>query len=135
MIFLHHALVSYQDWPEFKKIIGGKYIAAETGGSVYRHDVNIPLKIVNNRHPVTKGLKDFTVFDETYGQCETGDKIEPLLSTSHPESMPYVAWINAYENSKIIYIQNGHGPQIFSDPNYRKLLQQAIEWLVKSVQN
>src|SRR5210317_2080941 len=26
MLFLHHSLVSYQDWPEFQQIIGGKYL-------------------------------------------------------------------------------------------------------------
>ncbi len=29
MVFLHHALVSYQHWDEFEKIVGGKYIETE----------------------------------------------------------------------------------------------------------
>ena len=30
MVFLHHSLVSYQDWPEFRQIIGGKYLQQMT---------------------------------------------------------------------------------------------------------
>jgi len=29
MVFLHHALVSYQHWDEFIKIVGGKYIESD----------------------------------------------------------------------------------------------------------
>src|SRR4030042_3297568 len=31
MVFLHHSLVSYQNWDEFKNIIGGKYWQEEYG--------------------------------------------------------------------------------------------------------
>src|SRR5207245_1252022 len=71
-VVLHHALVSYQHWPEYEKIIGGRYpeaegksgvVTAETG---YQHDVEIPVLIVAKEHPVTAGLKDFTIHDEIY---------------------------------------------------------------------
>ncbi len=132
-IFLHHSLVSYQDWPEFQSIIGGKYNREDSllGPSTYLHDTDIELQVMNPNHPITKGLSDFTFFDETYGNCPTLSTIEPLLATSHPNSMPYLAWVKEYGKSKIVYIQNGHGPQIFKDSNYRTLLQQAIDWTIQ----
>jgi type 1 glutamine amidotransferase len=33
---------------------------------------------------------------------------------------------------KVIYIQLGHGPSAYSNPNYRKLIQQAIEWSART---
>jgi type 1 glutamine amidotransferase len=45
--------------------------------------------------------------------------------------MRYLAWVNHYGNSDVIYIQLGHGPSGYSNPNFRKLLQQAIEWSAK----
>lgn len=30
-----------------------------------------------------------------------------------------------------LYIQLGHGPSGYSNPNFRKLIQQAIEWSAK----
>lgn len=43
MLFLHHTLVSYQNWPEFKKIIGGKYYRnhPKRGPSTFQHNVEL----------------------------------------------------------------------------------------------
>ena len=137
MIFLHHSLVSYQDWDEFQRIIGGKYyekatvLNGDTLKSTYQHDVTIPVKIENKRHPVTKGLKDFEIFDEVYGKFSTQPGIKPLLSTTHPGSSRYIAWINPYGRTDVLFIQLGHGPEAFANPNFRKLLQQGISWSVQ----
>lgn len=134
MIFLHHSLVSYQKWPEFVRIVGGQYhtnavvVNGDTLHANYAHDVSIPVKIENTKHAVTRGLKDFVLFDEVYSDVEIIPAVQPLLSTTHPKSMRYVAWINHYGNSDVLYIQLGHGPSGYSNPNYRKLIQQAIEW-------
>lgn len=137
MIFLHHALVSYQNWPEFIKIVGGQYhtrpvvVNGDTLKASYEHDVNIPVKVEDSNHPVTKGISDFEILDEVYGGAEILPQVKPLLSTAHPKSMRYLAWINHYGNSDVIYIQLGHGPSGYSNPNFRKLLKQAIAWSAK----
>lgn len=137
MIFLHHALVSYQNWPEFIKILGGQYhtnpvmVNGDTLKANYEHDVDIPVKVEDKKHPVTRGISDFEIVDEVYGDVEILPRIKPLLSTTHPKSMRYLAWINHYGNSDVIYIQLGHGPSGYSNPNFRKLIQQAIEWSAK----
>ena len=141
MIFLHHSLVSYQNWPEFVKIVGGQYhttpvvINADTLRANYEHDVNIPVKVENTNHPVTNGISDFEIFDEVYGDVEILPTVKPLLSTIHPKSMRYLAWVNHYGKSDVLYIQPGHGATGFSNPNYRKLIQQAIEWSARHHSN
>ncbi|WP_316810056.1 ThuA domain-containing protein [Pedobacter heparinus] len=136
MIFLHHSLVSYQDWDEFQRIIGGKYyekatlVKGDTIKSSYQHDVIIPVKIADPKHPVTRGLKDFKIYDEVYGNFGIQPNIRPLLSTTHPGSSHCIAWINSYEQTDVLFIQLGHGPEAFGNPNYRKLLRQGIEWSV-----
>jgi uncharacterized protein len=134
MIFLHHSLVSYQNWEEFIYIVGGKYhtqpvvVKGDTLKSNYEHDVTMPIRIEDKKHPVTAGINDFDIVDETYGDTEILQTVKPLLSTSLTKSMRYLAWINHYGNSDVLYIQLGHGPTAYGNPNYRKLLQQAIEW-------
>ena len=136
MLFLHHALVSYQNWDEFREIIGGKYYnqkilenRPEHVYSDFLHDTDIKVEILQNQHPVTNGMEDFTVFDEVYGNTEVLPGVIPLLGTNHSKSSPVIAWENHYRKSRIIYIQLGHGTSIFSDENYRKLLHQAIKHL------
>jgi type 1 glutamine amidotransferase len=88
----------------------------------------MPIKVEDKKHPVTQGLPDFEILDEIYMDVEILPEVKPLLSTTHPKSMRYVAWVNRYENSDVLYIQLGHGETGLSNPNFRKLLTQAIEW-------
>ncbi len=134
-LFLHHSIASYQNWPEFEKLLGGKYF--EKGENVpqellstYDHDVWVYSK-VETYTPVTKGFRDLRFFDEVYGNVRVSDSVIPLLRTRHPKSMEVIAWENRYKASKIIYIQSGHDKRTFEEPDYQKLLLQAIQYLAK----
>ncbi|WP_167619283.1 ThuA domain-containing protein [Maribellus sediminis] len=134
-LFLHHALVSYQAWPEFESIIGGKYVQEGKNVekdmlSTYEHDVWVYCRI-ENYTPVTNGFRELRFFDEVYGNVQISDKVKPLLSTTHPNSMPYVAWENHFRNSTVLYIQPGHDKRTYVEKDYRKLLFQAIHYLAK----
>ena len=70
MLFLHHSIASYQNWQEFEKIVGGKYVEKARGvppeeQSDYEHDVWVYSK-VENITPVTKGFNELRFFDEVY---------------------------------------------------------------------
>jgi type 1 glutamine amidotransferase len=86
------------------------------------------IKVEDKGHPITRGITDFQIVDEIYGGAEILPTVHPLLSTTHPKSMHYVAWINHYGNSEVVYIQLGHGPSAFNNPYYRTLIKQAIDW-------
>lgn len=139
MLFFHHSLVSYQNWPEFEKIIGGRYFdetrykgTPEDGFSTYQHDTDIPMHIMAENHPATKGLADFVLFDEVYGNTVVLPGVIPLVGTNHPKSTPVISWENHYGNATIIYIQPGHGKSCFENANYRRLMEQSIKYLAES---
>lgn len=132
-LFLHHSIASYQDWPEFEKILGGKYIEKGRGvpvedQSTYEHDVWVYSK-VENVTPVTKGFNELRFFDEVYGNVRISDDVVPLLKTRHPQSSEIIAWETKYNNSKIVYLQPGHDYRTYESEDYRKLLLQAIKYL------
>jgi uncharacterized protein len=133
LLFLHHSIASYQDWPEFEKILGGKYVEKGRGVPVeeqsnYEHDVWVYTK-VENFTPVTAGLSEPRFFDEVYGNVRISEDVFPLLKTRHPKSMEIVAWENRYLNSKILYLQPGHDYRTYQNEEYRKLLLQSIKYL------
>ena len=138
MVFLHHSLVSYQKWDEFIKIVGGQYIEGEFHDpekgkvSSYAEDISLDIKVVDKLHPVTEGIDDFTLIDEGYKDVKILPDIHPLLAVSHAKCAPYVAWVYKYNNARIVYIMLGHGPEAHSNPNYRKLIRNAISWVAKS---
>lgn len=132
-LFLHHSIVSYQNWAEFEKIIGGKYIEKGPGvtdeeRSTYEHDVWVYSK-VENYTPVTVGFTELRFFDEVYGNVRVSENVLPLLKTRHPQSMEIIAWENRYNRSRILYIQPGHDQRTYVEQDYRKLLWQAIRYL------
>lgn len=134
-LFLHHSLVSYQQWPEFEKLIGGRYTEKAKGVpeediSTYEHDVWEYCSI-ENYTPVTVGFRELRFFDEIYGNVKISENVTPLLRTTHPKSMEYVAWENRYRKSTILYIQPGHDKRTYQEANYRKLLLQGIHYLAK----
>ena len=134
LVVLHHALVSYQAWPEFERIIGGTYpepqdkkgkVTAELG---YEHDVDVPVQIIAKDHPVVAGLRDFTLHDEIYWGFRVRPDAKPLLTTTHEKSGKPLAWTRREKKSRMVYIQPGHGPEAFGDAHYRRLIAQTIEW-------
>ncbi|MGZ8919784.1 MAG: ThuA domain-containing protein [Limisphaerales bacterium] len=137
LVVLHHAIVSYRNWPEFERIIGGTYPEPQdkkghvTDQLGYEHDVDIPVKILKTEHPVTAGLSDFLLNDEIYWGYRTTKDVTPLVTTTHPKSGKPLAWTRSESKSRIVYIQLGHGPTAFKDANYQKLLSQAIQWTAK----
>jgi len=144
-LFLHHSLCSYQQWKDFEKIVGGKYVLAgkddqqgkeipEDRLSTYRHDVWIDISVPDADHPVTMGMKDIRLFDEVYDNYRVSSSVKPLLKTNHPESEPVIGWENHFNASAIIYLQPGHGTQTYKSEDYRKLVYNAIHYLA-GVQN
>jgi hypothetical protein len=137
MVFLHHSLVAYQQWDEFQKIIGGKYIETEfyddpnMQGSFWKEDITLEIKVADKDHPVTKGVADFSIYDEGYKSLKINSDIYPLLSTNHPDCDQTIAWAKTYSNSKIVYILLGHGHEAHENQNYRKLVHNAINWVAK----
>jgi len=131
MVFLHHSQCSYQDWSEYKTIVGGKYHEEQNTPqtSTYQHDVKFTVKISDPRHPVTRGIKDFEILDEVYGNTEVLPSVTPLLTTDHLLSSKTIGWMHQIEKSRIVYIQPGHDKNSYFNPNYQKLVRQAIEYV------
>lgn len=136
-VFLHHSLLSYREWDAFPDIIGGRFynktpFITSTGDTIqseYQHDVRYKVLIEDKEHPITNGMDDFEILDETYKNYVVNDDVELLLTTDHPSSGPAIAWINTYGNSKIVYLINGHNESAYDNPNYRQLLFNAINWV------
>ena len=130
---MHHALASYQQWGDYKTFIGGKYHEEKNSpqSSTYQHDVEFQIHIEDPTHPITKGIEDFEIHDEVYGNTEVLPDVVPLLTTNHELSSRMIGWTLKKGNSKIVYIQPGHDHNAFSNPSYRQLVKQAIEYVAK----
>ena len=136
VVALHHCLGGYQDWPEYEKIIGGLYFlqARTVAGvvkptSIYQEGLDLKVKVADPAHPVTAGVSaEFAIHDETYGKFELLPDSHPLLTCDAPTSDKVIGWWRNYGKARVVYLQGGHGPEAHANPNYRKLVANAIKW-------
>jgi len=136
VVALHHSICAFDDWPEYWNIIGGKYFhkpttvnGREYPACSYIHDLHFTVKNANPGHPVTKGITDFAIFDETYKGYYVEDGVTPLLTTDEATSAPVIGWTKKYGKARVVTLQSGHDVPTFENPDFRKLLKQSIEWV------
>lgn len=139
LVVLHHSICAFDDWPEYFKIVGGKYFhkltivdGKEYPACTYIHDVHFRVKISDTKHPVTAGLNDFDIFDETYKGYYVEPGVKILLTTDEPSSNQTIGWTKKYGKARVVTLQSGHDVPTFENPNFRKLLRQSIEWVYSS---
>jgi uncharacterized protein len=135
LVSLHHNLGAHQQWHEFPQIIGGIHIpkvftidGKNYGPSGADDDQEIRVTVVDRQHPITAGIPDFTIHDETYHKYYTAPDVTVLLTTDHPKNEPPIAWVKQYGKSRVFYFMLGHGPSAWQNPNYAKILGNGIRW-------
>ncbi len=135
VVALHHTLGAHRDWPEYKKIIGGRYNfkkrvedGKEIPASGYSHGEDIKVSIADAKHPITAGMKDFTIHDETYNNYETIPSARILLKTDHLKNDPELGWVLQYEKSPVFYLMLGHDGKAYTNPAYKQLVRRGIDW-------
>jgi uncharacterized protein len=139
VVALHHSICAYDDWPEYFNIIGGKYFhkptvinGREYPACSYIHDMHFTVRIEDKKNPVTSGLSDFEIFDETYKGYYIEPGVTPLLTTDESSSNHVIGWATEYGKARVVTLQSGHDVPTFENPSFRKLLKQSIEWVYNS---
>ncbi len=135
LVVLHHAIADYQKWPEYAKIIGARYYLEATvvdgvpkARSAYQHGMQFTIHVADQDHPVTRGVKDFQIHDETYSLFDVFDGSRVLLTTDEPKSNKVIGWAKTYGTARVVYLQSGHDHFAYENPNFRQILRQAIRW-------
>jgi len=133
MVFLHHALLSFETWAPFTEICG---LADRGGGEKFKYtqNENVNVFIAGAAHPITAGAEDFSLIDETYVLDEPdvpGNQI--LLTTDSETSVKSLGWARQYKNSRVFCFASGHDNRAFANPGFRKVLGNAILWAAGAI--
>ena len=135
LVALHHSIGAFQQWPEYRNIIGGKFYLNEMQEdglvrhkSGYQHHAVLGVHVENSKHPIARGMCDFVIRDEVYSKQIFEQDNHILLTTDHHASDRPVCWVRKYDNARVCYIQLGHGRHAHASPDYRYLVARAIRW-------
>ncbi len=128
IVLLHHALLSFQDWEVYTGVCGLRHRGA---GGLFKFTQNQTVEeLVKDRtHPITKGMSDFGIVDETYTM---GEPEEPgnhiLIATENETSIKNIAWTRRYKNSRVFCYASGHDNRAYADENFRKVVYNGLLW-------
>jgi uncharacterized protein len=138
LVVLHHSICAFDEWEEYRHITGGKYFhkpavidGTDYPASSYIHNLHFMAHIEDPENPVTKGIKDFELFDETYKGFYVEPGVGILITTNDTTSTPVIGWTKMYGKSRVVTLQSGHDTPTFQNPDFRKLLRQAIEYVIE----
>ena len=133
LIIIHHALLCFQRWEVFTQVCGLRNRGEE--GFKYTQNQAVLSKIADTAHPITAGLGDFSLIDETYilGEPteESGNQI--LIKTDNETSIKNIAWVREYKKSRVFCYASGHDNNAYANPSFRQVLHKAILWTSKRI--
>ncbi len=125
---VHHlASASYKDWPEFRKLCARYWVMGKSGHgprSVFT------CKIANQNHPITKGMKEFKIFEELYAKLQGDEPIAVLVEADSEwsgRSEPLV-FVRTYGTGRVVHNALGHDRKAINNPGCKRLIIRGAEW-------
>ena len=131
-LFLHNVTHVGLTDPDFRHVLGAAY----TGHPPIR---TFKVKVKNPDHPIAKGVKDFIVTDEQHYMDYDKDPKHIFLETVNEEGLTYQkygatapgGWAYDYGKGRICYLSPGHLLMVLWNPEYIKLQQNAVRWVMR----
>lgn len=131
-LFLHNVTHVGLTDPDFRDVLGAAY----AGHPPIR---TFKVHVTNPDHPITKGVSDFIVTDEQHYMEYDKDPAYIFLETVNEEGLDYRemgpkapgGWAYDYGEGRICYMSPGHLLKVLWNPEYLKLQQNAVRWLLR----
>jgi type 1 glutamine amidotransferase len=122
---LHNSMGLYPENGPYLKLVGGKYIGH---GPLERFRV----EVVDHQHPITRGVRDFFAADEQHTPPYDDQKVHLLLRNRSDEGKTAAAgWAYEPGRGRLCHLASGHTREALGNPEFQRLLRQAVEWLLR----
>ncbi len=125
LVLLHHAILAFPEWPVWREISG-----IDPTLESYHHDQSMAVQVADANHPITTGLANFELVDETYRMGEPDADSRVLLTTTHPLSLRSIAWARRYGRARVFCLALGHDDVSWRSPTFEQVLGRGIRWTV-----
>jgi type 1 glutamine amidotransferase len=128
LIVIHSANKSFPGWSKFDKMIGISGSKSTSAGE----SEEISVKVVDKRHPITRGLGNFTIKDAIDIHLRKAAKIHVLANWYAPgDNKPVpVIFVKRYGRGRIFQTMLGHDILAMSNDAYETVLQRGTKWVV-----
>jgi len=118
---IHSATDSFKNADRYWEMVGGRF--AGHGGGKYK------VCIYDKEHPITKGLADFEIQDETYSHnYHKNATMRCLTRMNRGNERQAMCWVSHYGKGRMFYTGNGHGREAWSNPYFQRLVVRGAYW-------
>ena len=119
---IHSASFCFKNSPEYIDLVGAQFMSHQTG--------TFTAEIANKEHPITKDLKPFETWDETYVHDKLADDITVLMERVEDDHKEPWTWIKTAGEGKVFYTAYGHDERTWKNPGFQELVKSGILWAV-----
>jgi type 1 glutamine amidotransferase len=126
ILALHCATICFDDFPEYKEILGAWWDWGKSGHAPYQEQI---MRVHTNAHPVVAGITDFKINDELYTNPCITDTVEPFITAEWEGVDHPILWLREYMSARVCYDALGHGVEAFQNPSNRTLLKRGALWV------
>ena len=119
---IHSASFCFKNSPEYINLVGAQFMSHETG--------TFTAEITNIEHPITKNLKPFETWDETYVHDKIADDITVLMERVEGDHREPWTWVKEVGEGKVFYTAYGHDERTWENKGFQELVKSGILWAV-----
>ncbi len=123
----HLGSAAFSKWDDFVKLCGRKWVMGTSG-----HGPRgvFEAKVANKEHPITRGMKDFKIFDELYSKLQGDEAIEVLVSaySDWSKKTEPLVFTTAYGKGRCVHNAMGHDHKAILNPSMQRIIRRAVEW-------
>jgi type 1 glutamine amidotransferase len=130
-VVFHAAAATFHAWPEFQQLVGSTWKLGQTGHGRY-HEFKVT--ITDGKHPITRGMKDFTTTDEFWHRVGVTGELNVLCTAFADKKMggtgadePAAHW-RTFGKGRCFHLILGHDPRALTTPGTKALMLRGTEW-------
>jgi uncharacterized protein len=91
----------------------------------------VTAEIVQAAHPIVKDVQPFATSDEGPAPAPpAGTETTVLMQRTLGQDREAFTWVRTQGKGRMFYTGYGHEPATWSNPNFQKLIEQAVVWTV-----
>lgn len=125
LVALHTAMVCFDDWPEWRNLLGAQWI---WGRSAHPPIGAIEAAPTDTTHPITENAATFSLRDEVYGSLDMEEDIQPLLVGDAGAGSWPLLWARPVGRGRVFVDLLGHDRASLEQPMHRRLLCRGARW-------
>ncbi|MCS7239192.1 MAG: ThuA domain-containing protein [Thermoguttaceae bacterium] len=130
LLLTHFACGAFEEWPGFVRLAGRVWDKNKRPHDPHGRFI---VRIVDQAHPITRGLKDFETVDELY-TCLGGEEAITVLAIARSvvdgQNYPMI-FVREVGRGRVVHSALGHDPVAYQAEVYQQILRRAVRWLAR----